>query len=278
MTERKKAKKKAKVPAKRKVESDITRLKINEKSSDTQKKKASSAKKTSARHRTFVDDAALEKSFDGRIIPVVIGFLYFLLCVTPNEIGYRYYLEKSFDSTTTLGIYVRVCGALHTYDVLIAAVIMFFLCCYLWKRGTLKIKGSEDPFQDKIATYILTFFVYTLGVFILPHAFYMTVFRINRMTADPVSKEVVTIKEAGTEVPMFSHKENYYFILDVDGVNYKVYVKKSGYERYQNDSVRTARVEWNEGVFGYRYIGSFWLPKKLGSPTDPRQRIEILNE
>ena len=261
MTIRKKATKKTKVPARRKVENDITRLKLNEKSFNTQKKKASSAKKTAARHRKSVVDEALDGKFDGRIIPVVVAFLYILLSVAPNEIGYRYYLEKSFDSTTTFGIYVRVCGAFHTYDVLIAAVVMFFLCRYLWKRGTLKIKGSEDPLQDRIASCILTFLVYTLGVFILPHTFYMTIFQINHLTADPVSKEVLTIKEAGTETPMFSHKENYYFILDVDGVNYKVYVKKSGYERYQNDSVRTVRVEWNEGFFGYRFIGSFWLPK-----------------
>lgn len=261
MAERKNNAKKAKAPTKRKPTADISRLKLNEDSFDTQKILTSSAKHYSARRRRFVGDESLVRSFVRTMIPIVAGLLYALFCVAPNTTAYRYYLEKSLDYTTTLGLYVRACGALHTYDVLIAAVIMFFLCRYLWKRGTLIVKGGEDQLQDRIATCILTFFVYTLGVFILPHVFYLTVFQINRMVAHPVSKEVLTIKEAGSESPMFSRDTNHYFILDVDGIDYKVFVKESGYERFRNDSVRTVRVEWNEGVFGYRFIGSFWLPK-----------------
>lgn len=264
MTKRKKATKKAKIPAKRQPECDVSRLNLNEESLPTQKKKKSSAKKSSARCKESVDDEALEGKYNGwgRMIPLVVILLYVLFWVAPNEIGYRYYLDKNLEPTTW-GFYKRVCGALHDYDLIIVAVFMFFLCRYLLKRGTLKIKGSEDPFQDKIATCILTFFVYTLGVFILPHAFYMTIFQINHMTAHSVSKEVVTIKEADTEVPMFSHnKENYYFILDVDGTNYKVYVKKSGYERYKNRYVNKVKIEWSEGLFGYRFISNYWLPKE----------------
>jgi hypothetical protein len=200
-----------------------------------------------------------------------------LFYVTPNNIGYTYYLEKD-NEPTTLSFYMQLCGALHVYDLIIAAVFMLFVCWFLLKRGILIMKGGEDPIQDKIATCLLTGFVFILGFCLLPRAFYMTVFQINHMSAEPVSREEAAILEADTETPMFSHgKENYYFVLDADkGKRYKVYAKKSAYDRYQKDSIRTVTVEWSEGILGYRFISRFWMPKtKRNDSQRTKARLEI---
>lgn len=262
---KKKKTKKSKVPVKKESGKDISRLLPNVELSIPFTKKKSSSKKSSSHCKKKAnkkDDSADLFNGCAILIPIFAGLLYMLFYVAPNEIGYTYYLEKD-NEPTTLSFYMQICGALHVYDFLIAAVLMLFVCWFLLKRGILIVKGGEDPFQDKIATYLLTFFVYIFGFCLLPRAFYMTVFQINHMSAEPVSREEVAILEADTETPMYSHgKENYVFMLDVDNGNrYKVYAKKSAYDRYQKDSVRTVTVEWSKGILGYRFISRFWMPK-----------------
>ena len=260
MTKKKKKTKKSKVPTKKEPRKDIARLSQNAELSIPLVKKDSSSKKRSS-HNKKKDNTDSQFNGCGRLIPIFVGLLYMLFYVTPNNIGYTYYLEKD-NEPTTLSFYMQLCGALHVYDLIIAAVIMLFVCWFLLKRGILIMKGGEDPIQDKIATSLLTGFVFILGFCLLPRAFYMTVFQINHMSAEPVSREEAAILEADTETPMFSKVQYYYFVLDVDkGNRYKVYTKQEAYERYQKDSLRTVRVEWSKGVLGYRFISRFWTPK-----------------
>ena len=276
MTKKKKKTKKSKVPAKKEPRKDIARLSQNAELSIPLVKKESSSKKRSS-HNKKKDNTDSQFNGCGRLIPIFVGLLYMLFYVTPNNIGYTYYLEKD-NEPTTLSFYMQLCGALHVYDLIIAAVIMLFVCWFLLKRGILIMKGGEDPIQDKIATSLLTGFVFILGFCLLPRAFYMTVFQINHMSAEPVSREEAAILEADTETPMFSHgKENYYFVLDADkGKRYKVYAKKSAYDRYQKDSIRTVTVEWSEGILGYRFISRFWMPKtKRNDSQRTKARLEI---
>ena len=265
MTKRKNSRKKSMVPVDNEPRKDIPRLPQNEEFSNPLFKRnyyteeSSSSSYTSNAH----DEAVTKAKLNGclRLIPLAVGLFYLWFIVLPNDTGFFYYLRKNSEPTT-LNFYRQVCGALHDYDLIIAAVVMLLVCWFLLKRGVLVMKGAEDPSQDKIATGLLTLLVFIFGVCLLPRTFYMTLFRINHSSAKPVSREEVAIIEADTETPMFSHKAHYYFVLDVDkGNQYKVYAKREAYERYQKDSVRTVTVEWSKGVLGYRFISRFWMSK-----------------
>lgn len=261
MTKKKKTKK-ATIPAKKESKKEISRLLPNAELTIPSGKKNSSPKKRSSHHKTSVInkvDAGKNSNDLTSIVPLIVGLLYILFFFTPNEIGYMYYLEKDREPTA-LTFLLFVCGALHVYDLIIAAVIMLFVCWFLWKKGILIMKGRGAPYENKIATYLLTFYVYFFGVCLLPRAYYMTLFQVNHMSAEPVSKEEVTIMEANSESPMFSHGTNYYFILDVDNGNkYKVYTSENFYNRFTKDSINKVTVEWDEGILGYRFIRTFWM-------------------